>query len=84
MRLAAANPQLDGPDSALRILLDGIDMGDEKIGLAAILQDFNNKLHTGLISEYRRSPDRPANPLLSGGICDFGTARGTRPFPATG
>ncbi|MDG4857458.1 AAA family ATPase [Streptomyces sp. T-3] len=38
--------QLGGPHSALRLLLDGIDMGPEKTGLASLLADFNDKLHT--------------------------------------
>lgn len=41
----AGTAQLDGPNSALRLLLDSIDMGDEKTNLAAILLDFNAKLH---------------------------------------
>lgn len=40
-----ANAQLDGPNSALRLLLDGIDMGAERAGLVSLLGDFNDKLH---------------------------------------
>ncbi|WP_408995891.1 ATP-dependent nuclease [Streptomyces europaeiscabiei] len=42
----AGSAQLDGPNSALRLLLDGIDMGTEKTDLASLLGDFNAKLHT--------------------------------------
>ncbi|WP_344454334.1 ATP-dependent nuclease [Actinocorallia aurantiaca] len=46
--------QLDGPNSALRILLDGLDLGGEKSHLAGILLDFNAKLHTSeKLSELR-------------------------------
>ncbi|MFC9973876.1 ATP-dependent endonuclease [Spirillospora sp. NPDC127200] len=37
--------QLDGPHSALRLLLGSIDLGAEKADLASILIDFNAKLH---------------------------------------
>lgn len=50
----AGAAQLDGPNSALRVLLDGIDIGNEKSSLAAILLDFNEKLHTSeKLSELR-------------------------------
>lgn len=50
----AGTAQLDGPNSALRVLLDAIDMGEEKTSLAAILRDFNGKLHTSeKLSELR-------------------------------
>lgn len=42
----AGSAQLGGPNSALRLLLDGIDMGAEETDLAGILGDFNDKLHT--------------------------------------
>lgn len=38
--------QLGGPNSALRLMLDSIDMGSEKAVLAQVLGDFNDKLHT--------------------------------------
>ncbi|QES58064.1 AAA family ATPase [Streptomyces venezuelae] len=42
----AGSAQLDGPNSALRLLLDSIDMGTEKADLTGLLGDFNEKLHT--------------------------------------
>ncbi|MEY9863517.1 putative ATP-dependent endonuclease of OLD family [Catenulispora sp. GAS73] len=38
------NSQLDGPASAMRVLLDSIDLGAERGELAAMLADFNAKL----------------------------------------
>ncbi|HEV2637186.1 MAG TPA: AAA family ATPase [Actinocrinis sp.] len=41
-----AGTQLDGPASALRTLLDTIDLGAEKQGLVAMLEEYNDKLGT--------------------------------------
>lgn len=50
----AGTAQLDGPNSALRLLLDGIDMGAEKADLSGLMLEFNNKLHASeRLSELR-------------------------------
>ncbi|GAA1966249.1 ATP-dependent nuclease [Catenulispora subtropica] len=42
------NAQLDGPASAMRALLDSIDLGAERGELAAMLADFNAKLGSSM------------------------------------
>ncbi|MEV7702098.1 AAA family ATPase [Streptomyces sp. NPDC088922] len=50
----AGSAQLGGPNSALRLLLDGIDMGAERADLSGLLLEFNNKLHASeRLSELR-------------------------------
>lgn len=42
----AGGALLDGPNSALRLLLDTLDLGAEEQGLTSALDEFNDKLHT--------------------------------------
>ncbi|MFI1760154.1 ATP-dependent nuclease [Streptomyces sp. NPDC020571] len=47
--------QLGGPNSALQLMFDSLDMGAERAALTAILGDFNDKLHVSeSLTELRR------------------------------